>query len=66
VKDLLDCLTTPQQQANGKIRNKYGIGLIVDDDPRHLRLNVEAERCKRGEARTVVTITELVDAEVMA
>lgn len=64
VKDLLDCLTTPAPQANGKVRNKFGVGLIVDDAPEHIRLNVEGIRCKRGEARTVVTITEL--CEVMA
>lgn len=64
VKDLLDCLTTPRQQANGKTRNKFGIGLIVDDDPKSIRLNVEAARCKRADARTVVTITEIVPAEL--
>ncbi|GBQ72631.1 hypothetical protein AA103196_3116 [Ameyamaea chiangmaiensis NBRC 103196] len=65
-KDLLDCLTTPELQANGKIRNKFGIGLIVDDSPKHITLTVEPRVCKRAEARTVVTVTEMVGAEVMA
>lgn len=65
-KDILDCLTTPVQQANGKTRNKYGIGLIVDDNQRSIRLNIEGVRCRRDEQKTVVTITEIVDAEVMA
>ena len=60
VKDLLDCLTTPVPQASGKVRNKYGIGLIVDDSPKHITLDVQAERCKRAEQRTEVTITEIV------
>lgn len=63
VKDLLDCLTTPVQQANGKVKNKHGLGLIVDDGPGCIRLNVEGARCKRDERRTVVTITEIVSAE---
>jgi len=65
-KDLLDCLTTPERQTNGKIRNKFGISLIVDDSPKHIVLTVEPRVCKRAEARTVVTVIELVGAEAMA
>ena len=56
-KDLLDCLTTPSVQANGKVRNKYGMGLIRDDSPKHITLEVRPVRCKRGEERTVVRLT---------
>lgn len=59
VKDLLDCLTTPSPQANGKVRNKYGIGLIVDDSPAHIELDVRAERCRRAEQRTEVVVEAL-------
>lgn len=59
VKDLLDCLTTPKPQANGRVRNKYGIGLIVDDSPSHIELDVRAERCPRSEQRTEVVVEAL-------
>lgn len=59
-KDLLDCLTTPRLGASGKTINKYGLGLIVDDAPQFIDLSVTAERCKRDEQRTVVTIREVV------
>lgn len=57
-KDLLDCLTTPSVQANGKVRNKYGMGLIRDDSPKHITLEVRPMKCKRGEERTVVRVRE--------
>ncbi|MBR0560065.1 hypothetical protein [Neokomagataea anthophila] len=63
-KDILDCLTTPVQQANGKVKNKHGVGLIVDDNQLSIRLNIEGVRCRRDEQKTVVTITEILDAEV--
>ncbi|GAJ29718.1 hypothetical protein Amme_076_011 [Acidomonas methanolica NBRC 104435] len=66
VKDLLDCLTTPSLRADGSVRNKYGIGVIVDDSPRHIDLDVRSVRCKRAEARTEIMVTEIVVAEVMA
>ena len=59
VKDALDCLTTPTPQANGKTRNKYGMGLIVDDSPKHITLEVRPIKCKRSEQKTVITITEV-------
>jgi len=59
-KDLLDCLTTPRLNKQGETVNKYGLGLIVDDAPQFIDLSVTAERCKRAEQRTVVTIREVV------
>ena len=59
VKDVLDCLTTPTPQANGKVRNKYGMGLILDDSPKHITLEVRPVKCKRVEQKTVIVITEL-------
>lgn len=59
-KDFLDVLTTPAAQANGKIKNKYGVGLIRDDSPKHIRLTVEPIKCKRAEARTEVVVEEMM------
>ncbi|NHN85784.1 hypothetical protein GOB93_14200 [Acetobacter musti] len=59
VKDALDVLTTPAAQANGKVRNKYGIGLIVDDSPKHINLIVEPVKCRRSEQRTEFLIEEI-------
>ena len=65
VKRLLDVLTTPKQQNSktGRIsvRNKRGLGFVVDDDPLHITLSVQCVKCKRGEQKTVVTITEIVE-----
>lgn len=62
-KRLLDCLTTPVQLNSKKgrvvFKNKRGLGFIVDDSPDRLALSVRAVRCKRGEEKTVVTITEM-------
>lgn len=59
-KDCLDVFTTPAPMANGKVRNKFGIGLIVDDSPKHIDLNVESVKCKRYEQRTEVVIEEVL------
>ena len=60
VKDLLDCLTTPKLLAGGKIKNKFGVGLIVDDSPQHCLLVVNGVKCKRAEQRTEVLVEEVV------
>ncbi|GBR03923.1 hypothetical protein [Acetobacter oeni] len=60
VKDLCDCMTTPSLMANGKVRNKFGIGLIRDDSPVHCELVVLGVKCRRAEQRTEVVIEEIV------
>lgn len=71
-KRVLDCLTTPaplvvrKPGSRQRVKNKRGLGFIVDDSPKHLVLNVKAVKCRLCEQKTVVTITELVDDEVMA
>ena len=71
-KRLIDCLTTPcplvvrTPGARQRIKNKRGLGFIVDDGPKHLVLDVKAVKCRLCEQRTVVTITEIVGAEVAA
>nr|WP_230975710.1 hypothetical protein [Acetobacter garciniae] len=65
-KRLLDCLTTPKvlhvrtPGARPVIRNKRGLGFIVDDSPKHIIYEVHSIKCARHEQRTVVTITEIV------
>lgn len=69
-KRLLDCLTTPKPLVVRKpgarqiIKNKRGLVFIVDDGPKHLVLAVKAVKCRLCEQKTVVTITEIVEAEV--
>ena len=71
-KRLIDCLTTPRPLtvrtpgARQRIKNKRGRGFVVDDGPKHLTLEVRGVKCRLCEQKTVVTITEIVDAEVMA
>ncbi|MFT9298653.1 MAG: hypothetical protein ABF542_11165, partial [Gluconobacter sp.] len=71
-KRVLDCLTTPMPLkvrtpgARQRVKNKRGLSFIVDDAPKHLVLDVKAVKCRPCEQKTVVTITEIVDAEVMA
>ncbi|GBR65893.1 hypothetical protein [Gluconobacter wancherniae] len=71
-KRLLDCLTTPallnvrKEGARQRTKNKRGLGFIVDDAPRHLTLEVRGVKCRLCEQKTVVTITEIMSAEVAA
>ncbi|GAN55233.1 hypothetical protein [Tanticharoenia sakaeratensis] len=59
VKDVLDVMTTPAAREDGTTRNKFGIGLIRDDSPKHIRLTVEPLKCKRAEQRTEIEIVEV-------
>jgi len=65
-KFLIDSLTTPrllnQKKENARrvVRNKRGLGFIVDDAPQYARIDVIGIKCKRAEQRTVVTIREVV------
>ncbi|MXV35948.1 hypothetical protein GS535_05175 [Saccharibacter sp. EH611] len=59
-KQLIDCLTTPRLLARGHVRNKYGLGIIVDDSPAHITTEYSAIECRLCEQKTVVTITEIM------
>ena len=63
MKRLLDCLTTPvmQQSKSGRpsVKNKRGLGFVVDDSPEFITLEVKHVKSKRDEQKTVVTITEI-------
>ncbi len=59
IKDLLDVLTTPWVTPKGQRRNKFGLGLIRDDDPARCEVAVRCERCRSAEQRTEVTIEEV-------
>ena len=65
-KFLVDALTTPcllnvrTPGARQRVKNKRGLGFVVDDGPAHMDLEVRAVKCRLCEQRTVVTITEVV------
>ncbi|ETC99711.1 hypothetical protein P792_00495 [Asaia sp. SF2.1] len=65
-KFLIDSLTTPrlldQKKPNARrvVRNKRGLGFIIDDAPQYAEIEVIGVKCKRAEQRTVVTIREVV------
>lgn len=71
-KRLIDCLTTPRPLvvrtpgARQRIKNKRGLGFVVDDGPKHLTLEVRGVKCRLREQKTVVTITEIFEELVMA
>ena len=71
-KPLIDCLTTPvhlkPRTVFGKhsVRNPLGLGFVVDDGPKHIRLEVVPMTAKRADQRTVVMIEELGPAELQA
>ncbi len=54
VKVLLDCLVVCSK------RNPHGLGLIQDDNPDCMDLEVIAVKCKRGERKTVIEIEEIL------
>lgn len=64
-KALIDCLTTPvpcrvkTPGARPRMRNKNGLGFVVDDSPRHVVTLCKSVKCRRCEQKTVVTITDL-------
>lgn len=64
-KAIIDCLTTPvplkirTPGARPRIRNKNGLGFVIDDSPAHAEIICRSVKCSRAEQKTVVTITEL-------
>jgi hypothetical protein len=67
-KALLDVLVAPQVSAPKRggglprVLHKRGLGFLRDDKPALCTLVATQRKCRRDEARTVVTITELPPA----
>lgn len=65
-KFLIDSLTTPRvlnvrtPGARQRVRNKRGLGFIVDDGPAHATFDIRSVKCRPLEGKTVVTITEIL------
>lgn len=61
-KKLLDVLQPfiPPSPKTGKGGRQYGLGVIAGDGPKHLSAEYRHVPCKRGQAKTVITIRELL------
>lgn len=65
-KRLIDCLTTPKllnvrtPGAHQRLKNKRGLGFVVDDGPEHVVLDVRHVPARLYAQKTVVTITEIL------
>ena len=65
-KFLIDSLTTPKllnvrtSGARQRVRNKRGLGFIVDDGPEYATFDIRAVKCRLCDQKTVVTITEIL------
>ena len=40
-KHLIDIFTTPVLYKNGSVKNKYGLGVVVDDSPKYLTVKYD-------------------------
>ena len=66
-KFLIDCLTTPRllnvrkPGARQRVRNKRGLGFIVDDSPKHITLDIQHVKSRLCDQKTVVTIREVTE-----
>ncbi|WP_051626123.1 hypothetical protein [Kozakia baliensis] len=66
-KRLVDCLTTPKlltvrtEGARQRVKNKRGLGFVVDDARKHMTLEVRHVQSRLCDQKTVVTITEVRD-----
>ena len=58
-KRLIDCLTTPVMQAKGYIRNKYGLGFIIDDSPKYIESKYIWIKTSPRKIKTVIRITPI-------
>lgn len=65
-KFLVDSLTTPKllnvrkPGARQRVRNKRGMGFIVDDGPEYATFDIRAVKSRLCDQKTVVTITEIL------
>lgn len=57
-KFIVDCLTTPARTGS-TVRNRFGLGFVVDDSPKHIALVVHHQRSTRAEQCTRVEIAEI-------
>lgn len=65
-KFLIDALTTPKLLnvrklgTRQRVRNKRGLGFIVDDGPDYATFDIRAVKSRMCAQKTVVTITEIL------
>ncbi|GBQ10393.1 hypothetical protein [Acetobacter cerevisiae] len=65
-KRLIDCLTTPRllnvrkPGTRQRVKNKRGMGFVVDDGSEHVTLEVKHVPARLCAQKTVVTITEIL------
>ncbi|QEE86604.1 hypothetical protein EOV40_009970 [Acetobacter oryzoeni] len=65
-KFLIDSLTTPKllnvrkPGARQRVRNKRGLGFIVDDGPEYATFDIRSVKSRLCDQKTVVTITEIL------
>lgn len=65
-KFLIDTLTTPRllnvrkPGARQRVKNKRGLGFIVDDGPEYATFDIRAVKSRLCDQKTVVTITEIL------
>lgn len=58
-KRLMDCLTTPVLQSKGHIKNKYGLGFIIDDSPEYIESKYLWKKSSMKKIKTVIRITPI-------
>lgn len=65
-KFLIDTLTTPRllnvrkPGARQRVKNKRGLGFIVDDGPDYATFDIRSVKSRLCDQKTVVTITEIL------
>ena len=57
-KYLIDLFTTPRLQKNGHVKNKFGLGFFIDDDPTHIKGIYKWEKTSQKEQCTIIIIEE--------
>lgn len=58
-KPLLDLFTTPVLQKNGTVKNKYGLGIVVDDSPKYLTVKYDWI-FERNRPCTIIRVEDLL------
>ena len=57
-KYLIDLFTTPRLLANGHVKNKFGLGFFIDDDPAHIQGIYKWEKTSPKGQCTIIIIEE--------
>lgn len=71
-KLLIDCLSAPvyaparRRGGKGRMRNPFGLSIVVDDGPDYIRLHVSPVRCGKFDGKTIVLVEQLTPAEFAA